>query len=115
MGNYSVGVDSELIARFKLEKLEMYANKFLSNAEHDYFNSLNASKKQKFIASRFSGKEAIFKALGIGIANVKFNEISIIPNELGKPCVSYLDYDIDISITYCNGVVTTFVIVQKKE
>ncbi len=115
MMNYNVGIDSELVERFKLDKFDFYVKKILSKDEEKYFNSLVESKKQRFIASRFSAKEAIFKAFGIGISNIKFQDITILPNDLGKPCVYYNDYNIELSITYCNGVVTTFAIVQKKE
>lgn len=111
----NIGIDSEKISRFRLEKLENYKNKFLSNSEVEYINTLDNRKKQTFIASRFSAKEAIFKAFGIGISSIKFREISILPNEFGKPIVTYDDYNIEVSITYCEDVVTTIAMIKEKE
>ncbi len=111
--NYQVGIDSERIDRFKVDRYEHYTNKFLSKEEVEYFNTLHENKKQKFIASRFCAKEAIFKALGIGISTAEFSRITILPNELGKPIVSFDGYDIELSITYNDVYVTTFVILKK--
>lgn len=38
-------------------------------------------------ATRFSGKEAVFKALSIHGNSIKLNEIEILENEVGKPFV----------------------------
>lgn len=107
----NIGVDSERIDRFI--DFEKYTKKILSDKENEYFKTLSDNKKQRFIASRFSAKEAIFKALGTGIDRVAFKEISIIPNELGKPIVFFSGYDVDVSITYNDVYVTTFVILKK--
>ncbi|MFV0425120.1 MAG: holo-ACP synthase [Bacilli bacterium] len=110
--NFMIGVDSERIDRFKVINYEKYCKKFLSVAEKKYFKTLQDSKKQKFIASRFSSKEAIFKALGIGIDEVKFSDITILSNDKGKPIVDYKGYNIELSITYNDTYVTTFVIIE---
>ena len=45
-----------------------------------------ARRKIHYLATRFSGKEAISKALGTGLrAPVTLHSISIISNEIGKP------------------------------
>ncbi len=115
MNGYSIGVDCELVSRFEKSKYENYCKKILSADEVLYFNNLCGTKKQRFIASRFSAKEAIFKAIGIGISTIKFSDITILPDHLGKPIVHMNNYDIQVSISYCNNTVTTFVIAKKKE
>lgn len=41
-------------------------------------------------ATRFAGKEAVFKALGIGGNDIRLNEIEILENETGQPTVQLL-------------------------
>ncbi len=41
-------------------------------------------------ATRFAGKEAVFKALGIGGNDIRLNEIEIMETEQGQPCVTLL-------------------------
>ncbi len=110
--NYSVGIDSEVISRFSEDKVEMYCKKLLSDEEVEYFLTLPKNRQLKFIASRFSCKEAIFKAIGCGIDEIKFREISILPNHNGKPTVKIAGYEVDVSITYAADIVTTIAIVS---
>jgi holo-[acyl-carrier protein] synthase len=48
-------------------------------------------------ATRFAGKEAVFKALGIGGNDIRLNEIEILEKENGQPCVSLLGKAKDIA------------------
>jgi phosphopantetheine--protein transferase-like protein len=41
-------------------------------------------------ATRFSGKEAVFKSLSLPGDNIRFNEIEILENEIGQPVVALL-------------------------
>ncbi len=110
---FNIGVDSEKLERFEKKNFDKYCQKFLSEQERVFFKNLPVNKQQKFIASRFSSKEAIFKALGIGISDVKFGDITILPNQAGKPIVYFIGYDVELSITYNDSYVTTFVVLKK--
>src|SRR5690554_6732718 len=44
-------------------------------------------KKYETIAGRFAAKEAIVKALGVGIGIISWKEVEIIKDSLGKPRV----------------------------
>ena len=65
-----------------------FAYKILSKNEIEDFNA--AKTKSSFLAKRFAAKEAIGKALGIGILNgFLLKNISIKHNDLGKPMVIF--------------------------
>ena len=86
---FGIGTDIVEIKRIK-KILTLYPNKFpvkiLGDAELGLFNS--RPKKVEFIAGRFAAKEAILKALGTGLRNCSWADITIINDDLGKPQVS---------------------------
>ncbi len=108
----NVGIDCEDINRFKIENIDKYEKKFLSKQECEYYMEFSDEKKLKFIAARFSCKEAIFKAIGIGIDKVKFKDISILNDDNGKPICLIEGYECSVSITYCNNIVTTIAYIE---
>jgi phosphopantetheine--protein transferase-like protein len=74
-------------------------------------------------ATRFAGKEAVFKSLGIHGNSIRLSEIEILENEVGQPTVSLLDnakkiaiekgitdvlislsYDTDYAIAYASAI-----------
>lgn len=74
-------------------------------------------------ATRFSGKEAIFKALGINGDSLRLNEIEILSNEDGKPYVNLLGnaakiakekgiHQIHLSLSYEDKYAIAFCIAQ---
>lgn len=44
------------------------------------------------MATRFAGKEAVFKCLGIYGDDIRLNEIEILENEVGQPLVTLLGH-----------------------
>ncbi|OGC23754.1 hypothetical protein A2291_05155 [candidate division WOR-1 bacterium RIFOXYB2_FULL_42_35] len=86
-----IGIDIIEISRIK-EAVEKYGDKFLSRVytpqEIAYCKSLNQYRYPE-LAVRFAAKEAYSKAVGTGIgAEVKWTEVEIINNELGKPHIA---------------------------
>lgn len=71
---------------------------YLSNPEDVFFTSVFTEKERKLIqakqvplysyATRFAGKEAVFKALRIHSDDIRLNEIEILENEKGAPTVT---------------------------
>ncbi len=110
---YSIGVDCENINRFKKENIEKYESKFLSEKEIEYYKNFSLDNKVKFIASRFSCKEAVLKAIGIGISTISFDSITIINNEKGQPFCFVEGYECSVSISYCGDIVYTNALVKK--
>lgn len=89
----SVGTD--LLNQQRVEKVmarhgERFAQRILTPAESEVWQERGLSIN--FIAKRFAAKEAVAKALGTGIAKgVGFQQIQVVPDELGKPCVELFD------------------------
>ena len=85
IGTDIVNID-RLAKNFK-KNSSRFKNKIFSLKEISYCN-----KKKNTIASfakRFAAKEAFVKAIGTGFTNkIKFNEIEISNDKLGKPLIS---------------------------
>lgn len=80
-----VGVDIIEIARIK-RVLDARGDKLLERLFTQRELEV-MSKKPETIAGRFAAKEAVVKALGVGIGIISWKEIEIIKDKLGKPKV----------------------------
>ncbi|MBW4085119.1 holo-ACP synthase [Paenibacillus sp. S150] len=80
----------------------------------------------EFIAGRFSGKEAVVKALGCGIGHaVGFLDIEILPDAQGKPVAALSaeawnrlllpehEYTIHLTITHSRDLASAFAVVER--
>lgn len=87
-----VGIDIAKIDRFeKLAEDERFLNKVYSLLEIDYINQKNQNKANT-MAGLYCAKEAVLKALGIGInGEISLKEISIVHNDNGKPYIELND------------------------
>lgn len=109
-----VGIDLVEVARF-IEKIEdsAFLARVFTKAEREHIENLSSvAGRAERVAGKFAGKEAVVKMLGTGIdKGVKWAEIEILPNELGKPQVTFYGNtkkiveslkvkDIDISISH---------------
>lgn len=67
-----------------------FYQKIFTEAELEY--CLNHKDSAVHLAGRFSAKEAIAKALGIGFGkSISFQDIEILNDELGRPIVEFSD------------------------
>ena len=84
---FGIGTDILEIDRIKnLSSVHKFAKKILSQNELDIFNSLKKSQRIIFLSKQFAGKEAVSKALGVGIGQeVSLKNIEILRDERGKP------------------------------
>jgi holo-[acyl-carrier protein] synthase len=67
------------------------------NADDPFFRNTYTAKEQEeaegrhnpalYYATRFAGKEAVFKCLGVDGKDIKLNEIEILGSEIGQPYV----------------------------
>lgn len=88
---FGIGID--LLDLERIERLhQKYGDRFerhvLTRDEMSQYHSI--VRKTHYLATRFSGKEAISKALGAGLRSpVTLHSISIISNEVGKPVLFF--------------------------
>jgi holo-[acyl-carrier protein] synthase len=99
------GIGTDIVQIPRIEKLyEKFGDKFLYKNYHDLeikeFFKLNPQKRCSFLAKRFAGKEAISKALGIGMGLLQFKDIAIVNDDLGAPFVKIFNHLIDDLTTY---------------
>ena len=91
-----LGIGTDIVEVKRVKKIyskygENFARKILSNDEFKKYKFSN--KKISFLAKRFAAKEAIGKAVGIGIRNgVILRYLSINNDSLGRPYVKIEDH-----------------------
>lgn len=82
-----IGIDIVEVGRIKkaIEKNDRFLSRLFTDCEI----SLYMSKGSKFttIAGSFASKEAVSKALGTGFRNIKWKDIEILNDKMGKPYV----------------------------
>lgn len=84
----SIGVDIVEISRIEnvmAKRPEQFLRRMFTPAEQAY--CLSKSNASMYLAGRFAAKEAVLKVLGTGLRNVKWTEIEITKDDLGKPHV----------------------------
>ena len=94
-----LGIGTDVVQIPRIEALiNKFGDKFLSRILSDDEKKIYYQKACKaFCARRFAGKEAVLKALGLGIGRpLRLNDITIANDELGVPKVSIQNYDRDI-------------------
>lgn len=88
---YGIGndiLDCSRVTKIWLKRPDKLANRILSAQEFVLYQQ--SHDKPRFIAKRFAYKEAIVKAMGTGLRfGLRFQDFSILPNNLGKPVISY--------------------------
>ena len=88
---YGIGVDvleSERIAR----TLERFGERFIAHLllPAEAAQLARTQRRERFLAMRFAGKEAIVKAMGTGFAHgVWIRDVGVVQNAWGKPEVVF--------------------------
>jgi holo-[acyl-carrier protein] synthase len=132
-----LGIGTDLVEINRIERVfrkfgVRFVEKTLSPAEKIEFSSIaNRSKMVNFLAKRFSSKESVLKAMGIGMGRgVKMSDLTITYNKYRKPSIDVsrektdvveeiLDRKIEnlnflISLTDERGIVSSFSIIEEK-
>lgn len=93
------GVGVDLLDINRVSTLyDRYDVRFVSHllTDHEQVEFESTARKVHYLATRFSGKEAISKALGTGLrAPMTLHAVSILNDHVGKP---YLVYSDDLSL-----------------
>jgi len=87
-----IGCGIDLVKIRRIEKIiKRWGNKFsfriFTTLERDYCEKKKNNKFQSY-AGKFAAKEALLKALGLGLGGANWKEIEVINNQLGQPIVS---------------------------
>lgn len=115
--NIGIGTDIENISKFKKID-EKFLNKVFTKNEIRYCYSTGDAASH--FAARFSGKEAVFKALSsIGQSCPDYRDIEILKDNNGVPYVKLHDEElknilVKISLSHCDDKVASFAITIKK-
>ncbi len=82
-----IGIDIVEIDRIKqaVAKNNRFIDRIFTAGEKEAFEKRNYSSQT--IAGYFAAKEAVSKALGTGISNMRWKDIEILKDSLGKPYV----------------------------
>lgn len=93
------GVGVDLLDINRVSTLyDRYDTRFVTHllTDHERVEFESTARKVHYLATRFSGKEAISKALGTGLrAPMTLHAVSILNDNVGKP---YLEYSNDLSL-----------------
>ena len=84
-----IGVGTDLLAIERIRRSlddESFINAVYTQEERTA--AKQSRNEHYFYSTRFAGKEAVFKALGIGPDSVRLNEIEILPDDFGAPVVT---------------------------
>lgn len=86
--NLIFGIGTDIVEISRIEEVfnkngNRFTKKFFTAFEEEY--CLSQKNPHPHYAARFAAKEAVVKALGTGFRKMKFNEIEIVNDCLGKP------------------------------
>ena len=86
---YGVGTDLVLVSRLEAALArhgQRLPQRLLAAAELEEFRQ--ARSPARFLAKRFAAKEAVLKALGTGLREMRWSDISVTHDGLGRPLVT---------------------------
>jgi len=121
-----IGVDIVEIERVKkaIRRYPRFQTRVFTSQERDY--CLSKANPYLHFAVRFAAKEAVLKALGTGFRGVKWTDLEICRDDLGKPFVRFFGgaskklkereiSDILISLSFCHHSAVASAVAIKSE
>ena len=103
-----------LLILFDLKNISMIKHDLKNYNE---FNKItNHRRKLEYLASRFAVKEAMSKALGVGISKeFSFHDIEVKKDEKGKPYIEYSGYISHVTISHTDSTAIAFVVLERED
>jgi holo-[acyl-carrier protein] synthase len=85
-----LGTDLVEVARFRLamQRRAKLAERLFSEAEREY--AFRQKDPAKSLAARFGAKEAVMKAMGVGLWKFKFRDVEVVRARSGAPSIALL-------------------------
>src|SRR5699024_1262455 len=113
------GIGLDIIELDRIEKAVLKNNRFparvLTNKELKIYEEFSTDKRKvEFLAGRFAMKEAFANALETGVGEISFQDIEVLPNEAGSPCLSVSTFDTEkifVSISHSTAYAVAQVII----
>jgi holo-[acyl-carrier protein] synthase len=120
-----IGVGTDILSLERIHDILKAGNEHFVNrifTEKERAQSAESSDPLSYFATRFAGKEAVFKCFGIS-GNIKLSEIEILDGETGQPYVTLLGAfsdiakqrrvrDVLVSLSYENEYAIAFAVAQ---
>ena len=91
LGMKGLGTDLVEVARFRLamERRAALPERLFSDAERAY--AFRYQDPVKSLAARFGAKEAVMKAMGVGLWKFKFRDVEVVRLPSGQPTIALHD------------------------
>lgn len=116
---YGIGIDLVELKRIEqtLDRQPRFAERILTQAEQERFQTLAGHRRIEYLAGRFAAKEAFVKAFGTGVGKtVSWQDVEILNDETGRPIMSGpFDGVIHVSITHSEQYASAQVLLEKRE
>ncbi|MGX7108938.1 holo-ACP synthase [Facklamia miroungae] len=111
-----IGIDIVEIDRIAkaLDRHKAFPNKILSDQELRVFDKYPFQRQLIYLAGRFSAKEAYAKAIGKGIGRLRFTDLTILNDPMGRPKLveGPIVEAVKISISHSHAYATAMVVID---
>lgn len=125
-----IGIGMDLVEIARVQKAYTrtstpFVKRVITDNEMTQLRTLETEKRKiEWLSGRIAAKEAFSKAIGKGFGyRIKFHDIEIIPDELGKPVITLSDrlkvefeekVNFHLSITHTDQNASAFVVAEQK-
>lgn len=114
---HGIDLQDMLAIERAMTKRAAFAEKVLTKKEYEIFSGFEGKRQIRYLAGRWSAKEAFTKALGTGVGRIGFQDIEILNDEKGAPYISKspLSAKAWVSISHSGHYVQASVILEEED